>query len=89
MPEEMVKVLDENGVPTGKVAPRKVVHENQEWHEAVHLWVVNEKGELLIQKRSVNKTQYANVWHISAAGHISGGESPMKTVLREVMRSWG
>lgn len=89
MAQEMVMVLDDNGNPMGKKLPRHEAHNKQLWHETVHIWIVNEKRELLIQKRSADKRQYANVWHVSTAGHISAEETPMVTALREVEEELG
>jgi isopentenyldiphosphate isomerase len=85
----MVMELEESGNPAGKPLSRNKIHRLQLWHAAVHIWIVNEKGELLIQKRSAEKSQYANVWHISAAGHIGVGEKPLATAAREASEELG
>jgi len=70
---EFFDVLDKNGNPTGQVKDRNDVHRDGDWHKAVHIWIINFKGELLIQKRSPNKDTGAGQWDISAAGHMPAG----------------
>jgi len=52
MKEELLDVLDENGVKTGEVLPRKVVHEKGLWHRAIVVAIVNDANKILIQQRS-------------------------------------
>ena len=48
---ELLDVLDENGNLTGRAEERKIVHEQGLWHIHVGVWIMNQKGELLFQKR--------------------------------------
>lgn len=89
MSDEDLAVLDDKGKPTGKLFPRSEVHKKELWHEVVHIWVVNEENKLLLQKRSSEKEQYANVLHISSAGHVTAAESVLDTALREVREEIG
>ena len=52
---ELLDVLDENGNLTGRAEERKIVHEQGLWHIHVGVWIMNQKGEFLFQKRSPNK----------------------------------
>eukprot|EP01118_Nematostelium_gracile_P002034 TRINITY_DN12131_c0_g1_i1.p1 TRINITY_DN12131_c0_g1~~TRINITY_DN12131_c0_g1_i1.p1 ORF type:complete len:187 (-),score=50.02 TRINITY_DN12131_c0_g1_i1:4-564(-) len=89
MPEELLDVLDENGNQTGVALPRSEVHKKGLWHRVVHLWIVNKKGELIIQKRSPQKESWPNKWDISAAGHCSAGDSSVVSAMREVEEELG
>ena len=82
--EEMIDVLDENGVKTGKIVTRKEVHQQGLWHRAIVVAVINEKNEILIQQRSANKDKNPNKWDISAAGHISSGQDSLMAATREI-----
>ncbi len=73
---EMFDVLDKNGNKTGDVKTKKELHENGLWHSAVHVWIYNSKGEILLQKRSMKVTNWPGRWDISVAGHIPAGETP-------------
>ena len=47
---ELFDVLDEQGNKTGKTENKKIIHEKGLWHSAVHIWIYNSKGEILLQK---------------------------------------
>ncbi len=59
---ELLDVLDEEGNMTGKVEDKDVIHEKALWHKEVDAWIVNEQGEILIQKRAATKKQAPNKW---------------------------
>jgi hypothetical protein len=51
------------------------------------VWIMNSKGEVILQKRAPQKESYPNMWDISSAGsftnntkllgHISAGDEPL------------
>jgi isopentenyl-diphosphate delta-isomerase type 1 len=81
---EYFDILDESGSLTGKQATREEAHEKGLWHRVAHIWIVNSKGEVLIQKRSPQKDSYPNMWSMSCEGHISAGQEPIQGALREL-----
>lgn len=87
--EEYVDVLDENGQKTGKIKPRSLVHRDGDWHKSVHIWIVNDKNEVLLQKRSQNKDSHPNMWDISSAGHLSAGDESIFGAIREIKEELG
>lgn len=64
-----------------KIFPiRNLVHQDGDYHRAVHVWIYAEStGELLLQKRSDNKDSWPGQWDISSAGHISAGDTSLDT----------
>ena len=84
MKEELIDVLNENGIKTGKVLPRSEVHKQGLWHRAIVVAIINEKNEILIQQRSANKEKNANMWDISVAGHLSEGLDSLEAASREI-----
>ncbi len=86
---EYFDVLDEKGNKTGIKKLRSEVHGDGDWHASVHVWIVNSKGELLLQRRSPNKDSYPNMWDISSAGHIQAGDDALATVHRELFEELG
>lgn len=58
---ELIDVLNENGVKTGKIASRDEVHQKGLWHRAIVVAIINEKNEILLQQRSANKEKNANM----------------------------
>lgn len=65
--EEMIDVLDENGVKTGEVLSRKEVHKRGLWHRVVTIAIIDENNQILMQQRSYKKDTDAGKWDISAA----------------------
>lgn len=85
---ELLDILDENGNYTGKVEERKVVHDNGLWHIHVGVWIMNKKGELLFQQRSMKKKVNPGKW-TRTGGHVDSGETPLNAVQRETFEEIG
>lgn len=86
---EFFDVLDSNGHFTGQRKARVEVHRDGDWHRSVHVWLCNEHGELLLQKRAPDKDSNPNLWDVSAAGHISAGDTSLRAALRETREELG
>jgi len=84
MREEMIDVLDENGIKTGESLPRKEVHKRGLWHRIIVVAILNEKNEILIQQRSDNKDKNPGMWDISVTGHLSSGQDSLMAATREI-----
>ena len=87
-PDELFPVVDEDDHEIGS-APRAEVHGNNSRHRAVHVFLFNRAGELLLQKRSRWKDRHPNVWDSSAAGHVGAGEDYDATAARELEEELG
>ena len=88
MPEEIFDVVDEHDRVIGQ-APRSVVHAQKLLHRAVHIFVFNSRGELLLQKRSATKDEYPLCYTSSASGHLSAGETYETAAPRELKEELG
>ena len=86
--EEEFAVVDENDGVIG-AAPRREVHGNNLRHRAVHIFLFNRAGELLLQKRSRWKDRHPGLWDSSAAGHVGAGEEYDATAARELREELG
>lgn len=84
MKQELIDVLDENGIKTGEVLPRSEVHKRGLWHRIIVVAIVNEKNEILIQQRSHNKDKNPDMWDISVTGHLSAGQDSLMAATREI-----
>jgi isopentenyldiphosphate isomerase len=86
---EMFDIYNYDGTPAGYVASRDDAHRLGLWHRTAHVWIRNDIGELLLQKRALTKEVYPGYWDISCAGHIDAGESPGSAALRELSEELG
>ena len=75
-PEEYFDILDEHGNKTDRIKPRSEVHRDGDWHRAVHIWIINNQGEILLQRRAPDKDTHPNFWDISVGGHLQAGDDP-------------
>jgi len=89
MQEELVDIVDEHDKPTGEKVTKTKAHKEGLLHRSAHIWIYNSKGEILIQLRAKNKLLFPNRWDISAAGHVSAGEDPITSGLRELEEELG
>ena len=62
---------------------KQIAHEKGLWHKSVHVWIINDKNEILLQYRCADKKLYPDTWDVSFAGHINAGESSIQAVIRE------
>lgn len=81
---ESFDVLDEFGNKTGKTKLREEVHRDGDYHRSVHIWVVNENNEILLQRRCKDKDSFPNMLDISCAGHLSAGDDSLTGAIREL-----
>ncbi len=86
--DEIFDVVDENDVVVSR-STRAEVHERNLLHRAVHIFVFNKRGDLLLQKRSQLKDRHPGVWDSSVSGHLDAGESYESAALRELEEEMG
>lgn len=82
--EELIDVLNENGIKTGEILPRSEVHKKGLWHRIIVVAIINEENEILMQQRSYKKDKNAGMWDISVTGHISAGQDSLSAAAREI-----
>ncbi len=83
---EYIDIFDENNNPTGEVKEKTKAHEDGNFHRTAHVWIINDKNELLLQKRSASKKSHPNCWDISGAGHIRAGETVINGAIRRELK---
>jgi len=87
-PGEFLTIVDENDRPL-KSMDRATIHRDNLLHRAVHILLVNHRGELLLQKRSYRKDRFPRRWDSSAAGHVDADESYQDCAKRELREEVG
>lgn len=86
---EYIEIFDENNNATGEIKEKQEAHENGNFHRTAHVWIINDKKELLLQKRSASKKDHPNCWDISGAGHIRASETVTQGAIRELNEELG
>lgn len=88
--EEMLDTFDINGKFLG-VRTRSECHAENPgfYHKPVWIWIINDKGEILVQKRAHTKKKSPDKWDMPSAGHIDAGESVLQGCVRETKEELG
>ena len=84
MSKEYFDILDENGNKTGKIKLRSEVHRDGDWHKGIHIWIFNNDGDILLQRRCATKDSNPNMIDISCAGHLTAGDDSLTGAIREL-----
>ena len=87
--EEYFDVLNNKGQYTGRTESREKCHKEGLWHKAVAVFVINSKGQVLLQRRSPNKKMWPNMWDMTAGGHVLSGEFGFQSIIRECKEEIG
>lgn len=85
---EIWDIFDCYGNRTGRTIDRGGVLKDGEYHLVVHIYIINKKGEYLIQKRSMKKELMPGIWDITG-GSVVSGEDSLSGAIREVKEELG
>lgn len=80
---EYLDIYDENGKHLGKET-RDVVHRDALWHNTVHCWLYDVKGNIYFQIRTDEEKLYT-----TASGHVLAGETIKEGFGREIEEEIG
>lgn len=86
--DELFFVVDENDRPLEPL-PRRLVHGHGVWHRTAHVWVVNDKNQVLCQQRSFDKELLPGMWELFFGGHLHPDETYAQTAMRELQEELG
>ena len=85
---ELIEIVDENGNFTGQVMDKEEAHDKNLLHNEVGIFIINDKKEILLEKRSANKRFNPNKWGL-CAGHVDAYETLEEAALREIKEEVG
>lgn len=86
---EYFDVVDKNDKVIGS-ALRSECHSNPKLvHRGIFIFVIDRKGRILLQKRSMKKDLYKGKWGMSVGGHNRVDESYERTAKREMKEELG
>ncbi len=89
MSEEYFDVIDDSCKIIGKAKRVECHNDKSLAHRVVHVLVFNSKGELFLQKRSMDKDIQPGKWDTSVGGHLNLGEDFEQAVCRELEEELG
>ena len=79
---ELVDLLNDRKELIGETCERNSVPEGK-YRLSIHIWIVNDKNEILIQQRSASRKMFPNMW-TNTGGACIAGETSIETVKREL-----
>jgi isopentenyl-diphosphate delta-isomerase type 1 len=88
MADELLDVVNDEDVVTGQ-AMRSVVHQKGLQHRGVHVFLFNEQGKMLIQKRSADRVNSPSLLDCSVSEHVKSGESYFEAAVRGLKEEMG
>lgn len=88
--EELLDTYTRNGKYLG-VKEKSICHSNNPgfYHKPVWIWIINDKDEILVQKKSKYKKNFPNKWDMPSAGHVIAGETTLEGAIRETYEELG
>lgn len=86
---EIWDVYNKDRVKTGRTHKRGEPMEEGDYHLIVHIWIINDKGEFLIQKRQPWKRGWPGMWDCAAGGSAIKGDDSTTAAIRETKEELG
>ncbi|MBW6452149.1 MAG: NUDIX domain-containing protein [DPANN group archaeon] len=63
---------------------RNITHQTDNYHRGIHIILLNNKDEILLQVRSPSKDKYPNTYDCSVSEHVIENESYLNTAIRGI-----
>jgi isopentenyl-diphosphate delta-isomerase len=88
MAEEEIILVDENNRATG-AAGKTLVHRRGLLHRAFSIFLVDDGGRIVLQRRNPNKYHSGGLWANSCCGHPRPGEQTLSAARRRLKEELG
>ncbi|MEU3183268.1 isopentenyl-diphosphate Delta-isomerase [Streptomyces sp. NPDC006923] len=85
----MLELVDENGNTVGTAEKLSAHQAPGRLHRAFSVFLFDEKGRLLIQRRALGKYHSPGVWSNTCCGHPYPGEAPFAAAARRTHEELG
>ena len=86
--EEQVILVDEQDNPIG-LMPKLEAHQKALLHRAFSVFILNEKGELMLQQRAKHKYHSPGLWTNTCCSHQRDGETNIQAGKRRLQEEMG
>ena len=86
---EVVELFDKERKPLNRKKGKYLPFEEGEYMQICHVCIFNDKNEMLIQKRSLDKVDHPGKWDISSGGGVLPNESVYDAAGRELFEELG
>ena len=88
MKKKQVILVDENDVPRGTMEKMEA-HKKGELHRAFSIFVFNSKGELLLQRRAMDKYHSGGLWTNTCCSHPQPEENLQESAHKRLHEEMG
>jgi isopentenyl-diphosphate delta-isomerase type 1 len=86
--DEIFDIVTKDDIVTHQVT-RTEAHARGLWHRGVHVFLFDNGGRLLVQKRSADRKQYPSLLDCSVSEHVKSGEIYPDAARRGLMEELG
>ena len=86
--EERVVLVDENDNVIGTMAKMEA-HQKAVLHRAISVFILNKKGDWLLQRRALNKYHSSGLWSNAACTHPRPNETYLEAANRRLKEEMG
>lgn len=86
--DELLDIVTDEDIVTGQEM-RSNVHQLGLQHRGVHVFLFTSNGEMLIQKRSADRTSSSSLLDCSVSEHVQAGESYLEAAIRGIHEEMG
>ena len=86
--EEQVILVDEQDNPIG-LMPKLEAHQKALLHRAFSVFILNAKGELMLQQRAKHKYHSPGLWTNTCCSHQRDGETNIQAGKRRLQEEMG
>jgi isopentenyl-diphosphate Delta-isomerase len=87
-PSEELDIVDTDDRVIGSLT-REQVHKQMALHRVSLIWTINEKRQVLCQKRSTQKDRWPGMWECWFGGHVLTNQTYLDTAVSETKEELG